>query len=325
MRAIRYHGFGDASVISIDEIDRLMPSSDEVLIETQAIGVNPSDILKREGLFDDSLPIIPGYDVAGIVEQVGDAVCNFEVGDRVYGFIPNTGVENEGDRQGTYAEYVTAHQRQLAKLPKTVSFEEGAALPTAGITAWLALVEYGELKPDQTCFIHGGSGGVGHIAVQIAKAASAETVATASGDKKMKRVRELGADTVLDYTNDLEKQVEEGLNRSPNIILDHMVGKYLQFDVDVIQESGRIVFIGENHDRAVIEDVSKAMWKDVKILPLAASNADNHGEILKSLAGLLTSGALQVEVAESFAMEEVAEAQQPVAEDSSTGTAVLYP
>lgn len=326
MRAVRYHDFGDSSVISIDEIDRLDPKSDEVLVKTKAIGMNPSDVLKRQGLFDDSLPVIPGYDVAGVVEQVGGAVNDFEVGDRVYGFVPNASVEGGGgDRQGTYAEYVTTRQRRLAKFPNDVSFEEAAALPTAGITAWLALIEYGDLKPGQSCFIHGGSGGVGHVAVQLAKAVNAEVVATAGGDEKMDAIQELGADTVFDYADNLETEVTERFDRAPDVVLDHMVGEYMQFDVDVVQEGGRIVIIGRNHDNAVVEDVSKAMWKDVKILPLAASNAGNHAAILDNLATMLSTDALQVEIAESFALEDVAEAQRMVAEESFVGKVILQP
>jgi len=326
MKAVRYHDFGDDSVISIDEIDRLEPRSDEVLIETRAIGVNPSDVLKRQGLFGDSLPVIPGYDVAGVVERVGDAVTGFEAGDRVFGFVPNAGVEGEGgDRQGTYAEYVTARHRRLAKLPSDIPFDAGAGLPVVGITAWLALVEYGDLRTGGSCFVHGASGGVGHVAVQIAKATNAEVAATASGDGKIERVYDLGADVVFDYKNDLAATVPESLRRPPDVVLDHMADKYLPFDVDLVREGGRVVLIGGNHDSPVIEDLSQAMWKDVKILPLAASNANDHGVVLESLAALLSNGSLEVKVAATFDLEDIAEAQRYVSEKSFVGKVVLRP
>ncbi len=163
MKAVRYHEHGGPEVLRIDDIDRPDPEPDELLVEIRAASVNPVDTTLREGLFGSlSLPAIPGGDAAGEVAAVGEDVESFAVGDQVF-----LGGVGQVER-GTAAEYVAIPTIKAAHLPESVSFEEGAAIPNVGATAWTALFDIAELGPTDRCLIHGGAGGVGHAAVQLA-------------------------------------------------------------------------------------------------------------------------------------------------------------
>jgi NADPH:quinone reductase-like Zn-dependent oxidoreductase len=168
MKAVRINEFGGTEVLKIQEIEHPVPAADEILIKVYASGVNPADWVIREGGNDFlkpilKLPLILGWDVAGIVEDAGSNVTDFNKGDEVYG-IPDF----PGD--GSYAEYVAAKASQLALKPESISFNEAAGVPLAGLVAWTALFELGKLQAGQHIFIHGASGGVGSFAVQFAKA-----------------------------------------------------------------------------------------------------------------------------------------------------------
>lgn len=326
MRAIRYHEFGGPDVLQLQQIDELDPAPDEVLIETRAIGVNPCDSLRREGLWDDELPLIPGSDVAGVVREAGDRVTRFDVGDRVYGTIPHLNVSGtRGDRQGAYAESVVARGDRLAVLPDDVSFEVGAGIGLVGITAWRALVHFADLEPGQTCLIHGGSGGVGHVAVQLAATVGASVVTTAS-DARRDTVRELGADVVLDYADtDLQGAIEDAAPEGVDVVLDHRLGEYIQLDIDVSSYGGTVVAIGGNYDTPKIDDLTEAIGKDLTIQPMDMFNEPDIGGVLERLSHLLRSGRLTVEIADTYVLEDAAAAQRAVDEESFTGKLVLLP
>lgn len=326
MRVIRYRKFGDPSVLELENIEPLSPEADEVLITTHAVGVNPCDTLRREGLWGDELPLIPGSDVAGVVKRVGERVTRFDVGDRVFGTIPHLNVSGtRGDRQGTYAEFVVAREDRLARLPDGVGFDVGAGLGLVGITAWRALFHFGNIEPGQICLIHGGSGGVGHIAVQLAAAIGTTVIATASADHAS-MVGELGADIVLEYdADDLQAAVTDAAVSGVDIVLDHMLGEYMQLDVDVSAHGGTVVAIGGNYDSPVIEDLTAAIGKDLTIQPMDMFNEPNIDIALERLASLLDSGRLTVNIARTYSLDEAAEAQRAVVEDSFPGKLVLVP
>jgi NADPH2:quinone reductase len=326
MRAIRYHEFGDRSVLQVEEDDQLTPEADEVLIETKAIGVNPCDALRRQGLWDDELPLIPGSDIAGVVTDVGTHVTAFAPGDRVFGTIPHLNVSGErGDRQGTYASAVVAREDRLATLPGGTSFEVGAAVGLVGITAWRALFHFGDLGPGDYCLIHGASGGVGHIATQLASMAGARTLATAA-QPNHPTVERLGADTALDYADeDLESNVRSAAPEGVDLILDHRLGEYIQFDIDVAAYGGSVVAIGGNYDQPQILDLTAAIGKDLTIQPMDMFNEPNIDSVLERLSILLASGKLTAEVDRVFDLEEAKEAQRVVDEESVVGKVVLKP
>ena len=251
MRAVRYHEHGGADVLTVDEIDRPEPGDDEVLVAVEAAGINPVDTYFREGSYEPAaLPMIPGSDLAGVVESVGTDLTDFEVGDRVFG----TALGN--NHQGTCAEYAVAPTDRIAHLPETVDFDEGAAIALVGVTAWRALIDHADLRPAETCLVHGGSGGVGHVAVQLAAATGATVIATA-GEEHHDHVRDLGADATLDYRWDdlADAVIEASDGDGPNAILDHRLDDYLQFDADVAARDGQIVAIGNEDVTASFENV----------------------------------------------------------------------
>jgi len=172
MKAIVVEQFGGPEVLKLGDAPRPEPKEDEVLIRVMASGVNPVDAYIRSGKYGDrKLPYIPGMDAAGVIEKVGSHMKNFKPGDAVYAYTAT--------HDGAYAEFCVATENEVAPKPKNISFEQAAAVPLAATTAWQALIGMAKLKSGQTVLIHGGSGGVGHWAIQIAKARGAKVIATA--------------------------------------------------------------------------------------------------------------------------------------------------
>jgi NADPH2:quinone reductase len=326
MRVARYHEFGEPGVIEIEEIDPLEPRSDEVRLTVEAAGVNPCDALRREGLWGDELPLISGSDVAGVVEAVGDTGGEFAVGDRVFGTVPMLNVSgSRGDRQGVYAERATIRTDRLAPLPAEIPFEEAAAAGIVCGTAWRALWELGTLPPGGTALIHGGSGGVGHVAVQLAAAMGARVLATAHPDNRS-RVRAFGADRVFDYNrDDLGAAIEAETPDGVDLTLDHMFETHCQLDVDVAAKDGDVLVIGNNYDQPRVTDLTTAIGKDVTVQPLDVFNLDPIDGTLVRIGRLMTAGDLSIAVARSYDLDEAPEAHRAVVEDSFVGKLVVVP
>ncbi|GAA0299750.1 NADPH:quinone reductase [Halarchaeum salinum] len=319
MRAVRYHETGGPEVLQVeDDVPTPEPGHGEVRIDVAAAAVNPVDTYYREGDYElPGLPAIPGDDVAGVVDAVGPGVTAWEAGDRVFG----TGIGASG--QGSYAEYTAADAGTLAALPAGVSFAEGAAIAVVGVTAWRALVDHAGVEPAETCLIHGGSGGVGHVAVQIADAAGA-TVTTTASEAYHDRLRTLGADTVLDYRRDdlADAIVEAG---APDVIVDHRLNDYFGLDADVAAHGARLVALGNTEPAATLPDVPGARAKELTVSLMSMYNTPDIGRVLGRLAGLLADGRLAPEVARTYALNEAAEAQRAVVEDSVFGKLVIEP
>ena len=194
MKAVVAHEYGAPEVLKFEEVPRPEPNEDEALVRVIASSVNPADPLTLSGKyareFGTHLPLIPGYDIAGVVEKTGANVTKLKVGDAVYGY-PTFG--------GGWADYVTVKESEVAAKPKSLNFVKSAAVPMGALTAWQALIDVAKLQPGQTVLIHGGSGGVGSFAIQIAKARGARVIATAS-TANQDLLKQLGADVAVDYT-----------------------------------------------------------------------------------------------------------------------------
>src|SRR5205823_803949 len=194
MKAVVAHEYGAPEVLKFEEVPRPEPREDEALVHVIASGVNPADPLTLSGKyareFGTHLPLIPGYEIAGVVEKTGANLTKLKVGDAVYGY-PTFG--------GGWADYVTVKQWEVAAKPKSLKFVEAASVPMGALTAWQALVDVAKLQPGQTVLIHGGSGGVGSFAVQIAKSRGARVIATAS-TANQDLLKQLGANVAVDYT-----------------------------------------------------------------------------------------------------------------------------
>jgi NADPH:quinone reductase-like Zn-dependent oxidoreductase len=202
MKAIVINKYGDESVLEYTDVTRLEPQSDEVLVKVHAAAVNPADWKIRDGMgerFGFKLPLILGGDIAGIVEEMGVGVKDFKKGDAVYGMTLSS-------LSGGYAEYAIAKPEGIAPKPESLGFEEAAAIPIAALTAWQAMFDLANLSSGQKILITGAAGGVGSLAVQLAKAKGAFVTGTASG-RNEEFVRSLGADEFVDYTAKLFEEV----------------------------------------------------------------------------------------------------------------------
>jgi NADPH:quinone reductase-like Zn-dependent oxidoreductase len=194
MKAIIVHEYGGPEVLKYEEAPRPEPKENEVLVRVIASGVNPADPLIVSGKyateFGTHLPLIPGYDVAGVVEKQGAAITKLKIGDPIYAYVL---------WGGGWAQYAVATESEAAIKPKSLTYVEAAAVPLAALTAWQALIDTAKLDAGQTVLIHGGSGGVGSFAIQIAKARGAKVIATAS-TQNQDLLKQLGADVSVDYT-----------------------------------------------------------------------------------------------------------------------------
>ncbi|MEF8840829.1 MAG: NADPH:quinone reductase [Haloarculaceae archaeon] len=321
MRAVTLEEHGGPRVLQVSEIDRPDPGGHELLVEVAAAGVNPVDTYFRDGSYAvDGFPFTPGVDVAGVVSEVGEYVEGFEPGDRVYG----TGIGN-GTYQGGYAEYATVPEDRIVVLPDGVDLVEAGAAGVAAGTSWRALIDHADLEPAEFCLIHGGSGGVGHAAVQVAAAVEARVITTAAPEYH-DALYDLGAETVLDYgREDLADAVLEASEGGVDVVLDHRLDDYMQFDADVANESARVVGIGENSPDPAFTNDGAARSKDVSYQFMSMFNTPDIRVLLDGTAHLMSAGALSVEIEQSYDLEGAAEAQRAVMEDSFLGKLVIEP
>jgi NADPH:quinone reductase-like Zn-dependent oxidoreductase len=233
MQAVRFHSYGDPGVLRVEQVPRPHAGPDEVLIQVQAAGVNPLDWKVRaghvRGWLQHQLPLIPGWDVSGVVEAVGPGVTAFKPGDAVFGML-------DFNLNGAYAQYVAANLRHLAPKPASLDYVQAAAVPLAALTAWQALFEVAGLLSGHTVLIHAAAGGVGHFAVQFAKGAGARVIGTASA-ANADFVRQLGADVVIDYHATQFETAVSGVD----VVLDLMAGDVQERSWQVLKPGGILV------------------------------------------------------------------------------------
>ena len=245
MRAIVIDQYGDKEELKEKELPKPEPEADEVLIEIHAASVNPIDWKLRYGYlkekFPFDFPIVLGWDAAGIVEKVGENVESLQKGDRVF-------VRPELTNRGTYAEYTTAKEELVAKMPDNINFKEAAAVPLAGLTAYQTLVDVGNLESGDKVLIHAGAGGVGSFAVQIAKKLGAY-VATTASTKNVEFLKSLGADEVIDYTKDDFSQILENYD----LVIDILGGEIQDKSLTILKNGGMLVSIVEEPDQEKAE------------------------------------------------------------------------
>lgn len=318
MRAIRYHEHGSTDVLEAEDIDQPSPKRGEVLVDVRAAGINPVDSKFRDGTYPQGpLPRIPGSDFAGVVEAVGDDVAEFAVGDRVFG----TGLGI--DRQGTCAEQVIATTRHLAALPDGIDFDVGGAIGLVGVTAWEGLIGTAGLTAGDRCLIHGGSGGVGHVAVQIASAAGASVTATAA-EEYHERVRELGADTVLAYDRpDLASAISEA--GAPDVVLDHRIDEHIGLNTEVAAQGAQMVAIDSTGPELCYPNSGSARAQMHSLHNFAMVSLSDYSPALERLARLLAEGALTAKVARTHDLEDTGQAHREVLETSFLGKMVVVP
>lgn len=309
MRAIRQKVFGGPEVLELVETPDPVPIPTEVVIRVKAAGVNPVEEFIRSGRFPllGQPPFTLGWDISGVVESIVPGVTRFAVGDEVFGmpFFPRAA--------NAYAEKVAAPSRQLARKPANMTHEHAGALPLAGLTAWQSLVDTARLKAGDRVLIHAAGGGVGHLAVQIAKARGAYVIGTASADKQ-DFVRGLGADEVIDYrTTDFARQVKD-----VDVVLESVGGDYGERSLRTLRPGGLLVtIVGRN-------DVELARKTQAAGMRFAGISVEPDYPALEALAALAEAGRLKVHVARTFPLGQAAEAHRFLA-TRPLGKVVLIP
>ena len=235
MKAVRIHEYGNSNVLAFEDAPKPSITAEDVLIRVVATSVNPVDWKIREGYLQEmisyEMPLTLGWDVSGVIEAVGADVTRFNVGDAVYSRPDIT-------RNGTYAEFVAVRESEIAHKPQTISHNEAASLPLAGITAWEALITSAEISAGQRVLIHAGSGGVGSLAIQLAKSRGAYVIATTSG-KNQALVESLGADQVIDY----QKQNFAETLQDIDVVFDTLGGDIQDTSWGVLKPGGILVSI----------------------------------------------------------------------------------
>ena len=294
MRAIRQRALGGPEVLELVEVPRPDPGPTEVLVRMSAAGVNPVDWKTRaRGGFLGEPPFTVGWDVAGVVEAVGRGVTRFATGERVFG-MPRFPHE-----AAAYAEYVTSPSRQLARIPERLGDVEAAALPLAGLTAWQALVETADVEPGQRVLILAAAGGVGHLAVQIAKARWAYVIGTARSAKHT-FLTELGADETIDYTREA---VEERV-RDVDVVLDLVGGETSPSALPSLRDNGIFITAPSSSSVEFLRELAGGRVRVTGILV----EPDRAG--MEAIAGLAATGALRPQVARTFPLEQAARAHE---------------
>ncbi|MGA6228124.1 NADP-dependent oxidoreductase [Streptomyces umbrinus] len=242
MRAFTVERYGSKDGVRVGDVPEPDVGADDVLIRIVAASVNPLDRMIRDGemktILPYKVPFVLGNDLAGVVVEVGAAVTRFAVGDEVF-------ARPDKNRIGTFAERIAVHQDDVAVKPTTLTMEEAASLPLVALTSWQALVERAHVQPGQKVLVHAGSGGLGTIAVQLAKQLGAY-VATTTSTANVDLVKRLGADVVVDY----KKQAFETVLRDYDVVLDSLGGETLKKSLDVLRPGGKVISVAGPPDAA---------------------------------------------------------------------------
>jgi NADPH:quinone reductase-like Zn-dependent oxidoreductase len=305
MRAIRIHEFGGPEVLRAEEVPVPQPADDEILVRIAGASVNPVDYKTREGKYpavkESDLPITLGRDLSGTVESCGAAMDQSCKGHAVFALL--------GRDRGAYAQYAVVKANEFVLKPKSLNHTEAAAIPLAALTAWQGLFNHGGLRAGQRVLIHGGAGGVGHLAIQLAKAKGA-FVATTASKEDLDFVRSLGADQVIDYENQLfEDEVED-----VDLVYDLVAGETQDRSFKVLKSGGVMVSTLKEPDE------TKAKDKNIRVARYMAE--PNAGE-LEQIARLIDDGAVKPTIQATFPLEDAAKAEKLLAHDHVRGKVVL--
>lgn len=328
MKAVRLHAHGGPEVLTLENVPRPAPQRDELLVRVRAAGLNPPDWYMREGMTNIpedlrppfALPAIPGTDVSGVVAQVGEAVDGFAVGDEVFGLLRFPGLEGSG-----YAEYVAAPATDFAHKPAQLDHVEAAGAPMSGLTAWQFLIALGHdhpspfqkaqhqpvpLGPSTRVLVNGAAGGVGHLAVQLAKWKGAHVTAVASGAHES-FLRDLGADEFIDYTTTNAHEVARDLD----LVLDTLGGPTSSRFLRTLQRGGALfpVFFGEFDP------------EEVATLGVTTSGTQvrSNGLQLAEFGQLLDTGTVRVAIDSVFPLHEAARAHERAERGHIQGKIIL--
>jgi NADPH:quinone reductase len=327
MKAIQFEQYGGPEVLKYIELDFPKPRDFEVVIKIEAIGVNYADTARREGQYvvDTPLPYVPGSEVAGIVVEVGKDVKGVSVGNRVVTLLSS--------RKATgYAEYTVADGRALILVPDNVEFSTAVALPLQGLSAYHILKTMGRLEKGETVLIHAAAGGVGTLAVQLAKLFGAgKVIATASTDEKLTLAKELGADVLINYTKEgWEKEILTATNGAGvDVALEMAGGDVFRKTLDCLAPFGRLVIYGVASGEQARLYPSSLMAENKSVigffLPGIMKKQELYSSSLKELLTYVNNGTLLLKIGGVFPLEKAADVHRLLQGRKTQGKLVLVP
>ncbi len=340
MKAVRIHEHGGPEVLRYEDVSVPEIARDEVLIRVKACALNYLDLWARRGIPGIRLPLIPGCDVAGVIEEVGQDAKGWARGDRV---VINPGVScgdceycQQGEDplcysyhiigehvDGGYAEFVKVPARNLMRIPEGFSFEEAAAAPLVFQTAWRALISRARVRPGEDVLILGAAGGVGTACVQIAKLAGAKVFAVAGTETKLRKLKELGADILINHTEkDFGKEVWQLTNkRGVDVVIDSVGEATWQKSLRSLARNGRLVTFGATTGPTPPTDIRLVFWRQLQIIGTTMGNRKEVADVMK----LIWERKLKPVVHRVFPLEEAAKAQQLMENREQFGKIILVP
>jgi len=328
MKAILMNQTGGPDVLQLQDVPTpVISTPTDVLVKLKAAGVNPVDTKIRRGLYPPkTFPTIPGCDGAGIVEKIGQGVTRIKPGDEVYFF--HAGL---GTGPGNYAEYIALDERFIARKPSNIDFIQAAALPLVFITAWEALHDRTSMQKGQTILIHAGAGGVGHIAIQLAKAAGAKICTTISSEEKAAFVKKLGADYAINYKqqNFVEVVLKWTDGKGVDIAMDNVGGELIHATFPAVKYGGDLVTLLQVPDKidwAVARMRNLRFSFEIMLVPLMYNlvEAQKHQTwIMEQCTRLVEEKKLTIHVSEVLPLAQAALAHQKIESGSTTGKIVL--
>jgi NADPH2:quinone reductase len=322
MRAVRIHRFGDESVLRYEEVPDPEPGAGEVRLSVRAVSMNRGDLARRAGTYpgEVTFPFTLGWEVAGVVDAVGEGVERARLGERVLAIAP----------QGGYAEKLVTPSLGAVQLPARVDFETAAAIPVVFLTAWYGLVTTAATKPREWVLVHAGASGVGMAGIQIAKHCGARVIATASTAAKLDLARRLGADAVVNYAE--QDFVEEAWRITEaggvDVVLESVGGETFEESLETLRLRGRLVTVGNTVGKTATVDPTLLIRNNASIhglylAPWIMSGGawPALGEILEKVA----AGTFQVVIDRRFPLRDAAEAHRYLAQRRNVGKVVLQP
>jgi NADPH:quinone reductase len=331
MKAVLLTGAGGVENLVLSDIPKpTIQHSKQILVKLHAAGLNPIDykLRGRGGFKLEKLPIVLGCDGAGIVEEIGEEVSRFKKGDEVYFWHGGLGL----DEQGNYAEYTIIHEDYAAEKPQQFSMEEASALPLAWVTAWESLLDRAHLKAGETVLIHAAAGGVGHLAVQLAKNLGATVIATVSGEDKINYVKSLGADHCIDYRKEdfVEATLKLTDGKGVDVVFDTVGGETFCKSFAATKIYGQVVTLLEYPCNADALKVAKLRNLSISFEMMLTPAIFNMHEariaqrkMLEQANEWIKENRLKIRIAQAFSFEEIAQAHQMQESGRTFGKMVL--
>jgi NADPH:quinone reductase len=324
MKVVQFTKYGGPEVLQMIEMERPVPTGRRVLMKVEAIGVNYADTARREGHYvvPTPLPFIPGAEVAGVVSAVGEDVTSVHVGQRVVALIES----------GGYAEYVNVDERGVIPIPDELDFHQAVALPVQGLSAYHILKTMGRLEEGETVLIHAAAGGVGTLAVQLAKIFRAgNIIATASTEEKRALAKQLGADAAIDYTKEgwKDEVLEYTNGKGVDVALEMAGGDIFHQTLDCLAPFGRLVVYGVASGQFTRMNPARLMEKNLSVigffLPQIMRKSELYQQSLQELLTYVQTGKLILAIGGVYPLEQAAEVHRLLQSRKTHGKLILVP